>query len=1232
MSVNNLLTDTIGQQNGTIQKSGQAPLHDSLETIIACSPDKYLILSPDFIIQMATDAYLDASLTKREEISGKYLFDVFPDNGSDAAANTINNIRASLRQVLSTKKPHRMDLQRYDLPQPMQKGTGFIPKYWLLLHTPVLDDKGEVLCIIHKMEDVTEEVNARRRMEESEALLLSTEDIAHTGSYQIDLSSGTFRFSDGLFRLFGQKPGSFEPSLDFIDSRSHPEDIVPIREILKGAAIDKKPYYYTRRIYSPNGELRTLEVQGKVVGDGAGNAIKLLGMVQDITGRKNAHDQMLRLKDELARQASDKYHTLFDAIDEGFFRCELLFDQAGLPVDIYYLEANQAATRMVGEDFTGRRLKEINPEYEAYWYEIFGRVAQTGQGERLEQYAQPDKKWYSFYVFKVANEAGNQVAVLFKDISERKQQEEALRESEARNAADLAGMRRLYELQAKLAGQTDLQAALRDVLAVACEFTGIDRGCVQLLSPNGERLEMFVWQGYPDDSPFISYFRYEGLETGCEVTRIKRQRLIIEDTVGFPGLAGTRAGAATYADGIRAAQSTPMTSRSGETIGVISTQFRQPHRPGDHELRLLDMLAWTAGEYLERHRADAARRESDERYRQLFNSIDEGFCTVEVLFDEQERAIDYRFLDTNPTFDAQTGLANATGRTMRELVPYHDEFWFEIYGKVALTGESIRFERFSVALNRWFSVYALRVGEPENRQVAIVFSDISERKLAEQQLQELMASLEAQVAERTQALRESNDLLQLVFDTSPMAISVQEAVRDAKSDIQDFRVLLLNKELARELGRTDMVGKHYVQEYPGLKASGLFDLMRTTVETGKPQHMEYYYPYEGFNRWFSCTFVKLNDGVMAINLDITPRKLAEQDLNKNLTLLRQAEQVSRMGSWEYDLATKNFSWSEGMYRLFGLPLGSPVKPEIYLDYALPADLPIAEKIVGDIKVPRLAFEETLRILVDGLEVTLKIKAIVPAGLPGVAAKVLGLDIDISEVKQLEEQNLRMRLEQQNALLAAIMEAQEEERRRISESLHNGVGQLLYATKLNLSGVKLDPIPAQKAQVAEALKQTDGLLTEAIVEIRRVSHELVPILLKDFGLKLAMEEFCNRFGRTGIKFDCHCLPERLSPLLEMAIYRISQELVNNIVKHSGATRATLEVNKDQKFVYLDARDNGKGMDQNILNLKNSDRPWTSKGIGLRTIWDRVRLLNGTLEMDSTPEGTLISICLPLGRGA
>ncbi|HEX8658057.1 MAG TPA: PAS domain S-box protein, partial [Hymenobacter sp.] len=604
---------------------------------------------------------------------------------------------------------------------------------WIALRTaPAADGR----CWVY-WNDVTASKEAahtaqkhRARQRQTRNLLASVEEVAHTGSYQAELATMSFRFSDGMYRLFGEVPGAVAPSLGFIDARSHPDDVAPVRQVLEQAIAEKRPYRYERRIYRPDGQLRTLEAHGQVVCDKAGNPVKLLGLVQDVTERQQAAAEVLRVQQELARRATDQYRGLFLALDQGYFLAEVEFDEHHQPIDILYLDANPAATRLVGQDFTGRRLKDINPGYEAYWYDIFGRVARTGSSERLEQHAEPDQKWYDFYVFKVGDEASRRVAVVFQDVTGRKQHELALQESEAQKAADLAGMRRLYELQSKLANQNDVEAAFKDVLALACEFTGTDRGCVQFLSSDGKRLEMFVWQGYPDDSPFINFFRYEGLKTGCEVARVQRQRLIIEDTVGFEGLEGTEAGAASYADGIRAAQSTPMASRANETIGVISTQFRQPHRPSDHALRLLDMLAWTAAEFLERHRADAALRESEEKYRSLFNSIDEGFCTVEVLFDEQESPVDYRFLETNPTFNAQTGLANATGRTMLELMPKHERFWFETYGKVALTGEPARFEEYAAALNRWFSVYALRVGEPENRQVAIVFSDISKRKQA----------------------------------------------------------------------------------------------------------------------------------------------------------------------------------------------------------------------------------------------------------------------------------------------------------------------------------------------------------------------------------------------------------------------------------------------------------------------------------------------------------------------
>ena len=133
----------------------------------------------------------------------------------------------------------------------------------------------------------------------------------------------------------------------------------------------------------------------------------------------------------------------------------------------------------------------------------------------------------------------------------------------------------------------------------------------------------------------------------------------------------------------------------------------------------------------ERKRAEVELRKSEQNYRMLFESIDEGFCTIEVLFDRNEKPVDYRFLQISPSFERQTGIKNAAGRRMREIAPEHEEHWFEIYGRIALTGEPMRFENEAKQLGRWYDVYAFRVEDPKRRRVGILFKDITERKRAE---------------------------------------------------------------------------------------------------------------------------------------------------------------------------------------------------------------------------------------------------------------------------------------------------------------------------------------------------------------------------------------------------------------------------------------------------------------------------------------------------------------------
>lgn len=118
-------------------------------------PDLYLILSPDLSILTASDAYLEATQTIREEIVGKYLFEVFPDNPQALQAHSVQNLSTSLQRVLTTRRPHQMDVQQYDIPRSKESGGGFEKKYWRPSNTPVLDSAGEVRYIIHKVHDVT---------------------------------------------------------------------------------------------------------------------------------------------------------------------------------------------------------------------------------------------------------------------------------------------------------------------------------------------------------------------------------------------------------------------------------------------------------------------------------------------------------------------------------------------------------------------------------------------------------------------------------------------------------------------------------------------------------------------------------------------------------------------------------------------------------------------------------------------------------------------------------------------------------------------------------------------------------------------------------------------------------------------------------------------------------------------------------------------------------------------
>ena len=157
---------------------------------------------------------------------------------------------------------------------------------------------------------------------------------------------------------------------------------------------------------------------------------------------------------------------------------------------------------------------------------------------------------------------------------------------------------------------------------------------------------------------------------------------------------------------------------------------------------------------------DSVARRAEEKYLSLFNSIDQGFCIIEVLFDENDHPYDYTFLDYNPAFEKQTGLADARGKTIKGMNPHHEQHWFDLYGGIARSMKPLTFEQEAVLINGWYEVSAFPLTKEKDNRVAVIFNDVSTRKKAEIELNAFNSRLEQEVKERTSSLESLNELLE----------------------------------------------------------------------------------------------------------------------------------------------------------------------------------------------------------------------------------------------------------------------------------------------------------------------------------------------------------------------------------------------------------------------------------------------------------------------------------------
>jgi signal transduction histidine kinase len=215
-----------------------------------------------------------------------------------------------------------------------------------------------------------------------------------------------------------------------------------------------------------------------------------------------------------------------------------------------------------------------------------------------------------------------------------------------------------------------------------------------------------------------------------------------------------------------------------------------------------------------------------------------------------------------------------------------------------------------------------------------------------------------------------------------------------------------------------------------------------------------------------------------------------------------------------------------------------------------------------------------------------------------------------------------RLKQQELRSKAVLEAEETERQRIAKDLHDGIGQMLSAVKLNLSSVQHRITIDEKENLL--FQNAITLVDDSVKEVRSISHNMMPNMLIKKGLANAVRDFIDKLSGTTLKIDLEItgMNERLETSLESIIFRVLQELVNNIIKHANANHITLQLLRFENELTIMIEDNGVGF--NVDETLNSD-----KGIGLKNIISRIEFLKGNIHYDSTiGKGTTVTIDIPL----
>ncbi len=911
---------------------------------------------------------------------------------------------------------------------------------------------------------------------------------------------------------------------------------------------------------------------------------------------------------EAALRASEARHrALFETMGQGYVDLELVRDAQGRAVDQRYLEVNPAFERVFGipvAEATGRRASEVLPGLEPWWHDTFDAIAKRGAPERIEHEVASLGRWFEVFVYPCG---GDRLTVLYEDITPRKRAEDRLRASEERfRALAIAGADTLYRMSPDWSEMWQLDG----------------RGFLANTPLASEAwLTRYI---HPDDQPRV-------LDAIAAAIRERRTFALEHRVVRADGSLGWVFSRAV-----------PLFDASGAITEWIGAA--------------MDVTA--------RKESEAALQSSEERFRSLFAASSAPFL---LLAADTPR---FTIIDVNKAYleATMTTREQLLGRGVFEMFPDNP-------GDPGMTGVSQLRASFEDALaskrpaalprlkydvarpdgsfaERWWDPINTPMLDAAGNVSALIHhaTDVTHIVRAEKSLRE-SEERKAFLLKLSDALRPLGDPAEIKRMASRL-VCEQLGVNRAFFSDADGDYWLFEKgydvqgvEPLPE-GRYPMAS--YGQWVIDTFRAGQPHIMRDVRTEGRYKPSERV-AYEALQMIGTAGVPLIRGGALVAVLGVhtaEPRDWTERDIvfitetaerTWDAVERARAETALLESEARYRVLVENVrdyaiflldangiitEWTAGAERVQGYTADEVVGRDLAMFFT-PEDVAAGKRDqeLAEAAATGRAEREGWRVRKDGERFWVNEIATAVHDADGTLVGFTKISRDLTD-RRLAEQAAEVARTHvvRDTLRRQLVQAEEEERRRLSRELHDELGQHLAALGLGLQALS-DIAPAGsevdgRATALRALTNTMGR------ELHDIALRLRPKALDDFGLEPALAAYVEAWSRqTGIRADVHARIDapRLPEAVESALYRIVQEALTNVAKHSGATCVSVVVERNDGQVHAIVEDDGRGFDFLVVRERGTTADTLLPGLGLLGIQERVTLLGGTMEVESEPSG-------------